>query len=77
MSPPPNDNEWLDAAHDDTPLRYRGIDNVIGSAPVPGQAAHELIDCEGEPSSFAEAERDAACRATMKEEMDAVERNDT
>lgn len=82
MSPPPDD-ERLDTTHDDTLLRYRGIDKVIGSALVLVQAARELVDdtlylvCEGEPSSFDEAERDAAWRAAMKEEMDAVQRNGT
>jgi hypothetical protein len=32
---------------------------------------------DGEPRSFAEAEKDAAWRATMKAEMDAVEKNHT
>ncbi|RLN40738.1 hypothetical protein C2845_PM01G40940 [Panicum miliaceum] len=83
VSPLANDDERVDASHEDTPLRYRVIDNVIGDALVPGQAARDLDDealclvCEGEPSSFAEAEHDAAWRAAMKEEMEAVERNDT
>lgn len=74
MSPPPNDNKRLDAVHDVTPLRYRAIDNVIGRAPVPGQATRELVDdtlylaCEGEPSSFAEVERELAWHAAMKED---------
>ena len=83
VSPLPNDDERVDASHDNTPLRYRGIDNVIGDVPVPGHAARDLNDetlclvCEGEPSSFAEAEHDVAWQAAMKEEMEAVERNDT
>jgi hypothetical protein len=36
------------------------------------------IACDdGEPRSFTEAEKDAAWRATMKAEMDAVEKNRT
>lgn len=83
MSPPPNDNKRLDAVHDVTPLRYRAIENVIGRAPVPGQAARELVDdtlylaSEGEPSSFAEVERELAWRAAMKEEIDALDQNNT
>ena len=81
MSPPPNDNKRLGTVHDVTPLRYRGIDNVIGRAPVPGQAARELVDdtlylaSEGEPSSFAEVERELAWRAARKEEIDALDQN--
>lgn len=40
---PPNDNERVDVSHDDTPLRYRGIDNVLGNAPVPEQAVRKLV----------------------------------
>lgn len=67
-------------AHEDTPLRYRVIDNMIGDALVSGKAPREVDDealclvCEGEPSSFVEA--DAAWQAAMKE-MEAVERNNT
>lgn len=69
-------------AHEDTPLRYRVIDNMIGDALVSGKAPREVDDealclvC-GEPSSFAEAEHDVAWQAAMKEEMEAVERNNT
>lgn len=83
VSPPPNDSERLDAVHDVTLLCYHGIDNVIGREAVPGQAARELVDdtlylaCEVEPSSFAEVESELAYRAAMKEEIDALERNNT
>jgi hypothetical protein len=59
------------------------MDNLLGEQPVPGLAQHNceaelhLAQDDGEPRSFAEAERDAAWRATMQMEMDAVERNKT
>ena len=42
MSPLANDDEWVEASHEDTPLRYRVINNMIGVALVPGQAACEF-----------------------------------
>lgn len=42
VSPPPNDVERVDASHDEMPLRYRGINNVLGPATVPGQAPCEF-----------------------------------
>jgi hypothetical protein len=65
------------------PLRYRMMENILGDQPVPGLAPHDLeaqlhLTCdEGEPRSFAEAERLAAWRAAIQSEMDAVEKNCT
>ena len=42
MSPLANDDEWVEASHEDTPLRYRVINNMISVALVPGQAACEF-----------------------------------
>jgi hypothetical protein len=59
------------------------MENLLGDQPVPGLVPHDLeaqlhLACDdGEPRSFAKAERDAAWRATMKTEMDAVEKNRT
>jgi hypothetical protein len=78
-----SDEEWLDAAHGESPMRYYTYDNIIGvGEPVPGLAACNLIEelnlmSTGEPCTFAEAEQDAAWRAMMQEEIDSVERNRT
>jgi hypothetical protein len=59
------------------------MEDLLGDQPVPGLVPHDLeaqlhLLCDdGEPRSFAEAERDAAWRAAMKTEMDAVEQNRT
>ena len=62
------------------------MENLLGDQPVPGLVPHDLEDLEaqlhlacddGEPRSFAEAERHAAWRAAMQLEMDAVEKNRT
>lgn len=81
-TPLSNDEDRVDAYHDDEPLRYRTVDNILGDQPVPGMAVHDveaelhLAHEDGEPRSFAEAEGDAAWRAAMQQ-MDAVERNRT
>jgi hypothetical protein len=78
-----DDEDRVDAYHDDEPLRYRTVDNIFGDQPAPGLAMHDfeaelhLVHEDGEPRSFTEAEGDAAWRATMQQEMDAVERNQT
>jgi hypothetical protein len=59
------------------------MEDLLGDQPVPGLVPHDLevqlhLACDdGEPWSFAEAERDAAWRAAMKMEMDAVGKNRT
>jgi hypothetical protein len=82
-TPLPQDEERIDAYHDDEPLRYRTMENLLDDQPVPGLAPHDLeaqlhLACDdGEPRSFAEAERHAVWRAAMQSEMDAVEKNCT
>jgi hypothetical protein len=82
-TPLPHDEERIDAYHDDESLRYRTMENLLGDQPVPGLAPHDLeaqlhLACDdGEPRSFAEAERHMAWRAAMQSEMDAVEKNCT
>jgi hypothetical protein len=79
----PYDEERIDAYHDGEPLRYHTMENLLSDQPVPGLAPHDLeaqlhLACDdGEPRSFAEAERHAAWRAAMQSEMDAVEKNCT
>ena len=82
-TPLSHDDERIDAYHDSEPLRYRRMEDLLGNQPVPGLAPHDLeaqlhLACDdGEPRSFAEAERHAAWRAAMQSEMDAVEENRT
>ena len=67
-----NDEDHVDAYHDDEPLHYRTMDNIFGDQPVPGLATHDfegelhLAHENGEPCSFAGAEGDAAWRAAMQ-----------
>ncbi|CAN6200243.1 unnamed protein product [Urochloa humidicola] len=82
VTPLADDEERLDAWHGETPVRYRTINNVLGDAIPPGRAARDLngelhLACTGEPSTFAEANKDAAWRAAMEEEMQSVEENST
>jgi hypothetical protein len=66
-----NDEDRVDAYHDDKPLRYRTLDNIFGDQPDHGLTTHDLegelhlAHEDGEPRSFAEAEGDAAWRAAM------------
>jgi hypothetical protein len=81
VTPLENDEERLDAAHEESPMRYRAYDNIIGAGEhVSGLAARNLIEellmSTGEPCTFAEAEQDAAWQAAMKE-IDSVKRNQT
>jgi hypothetical protein len=80
-TPLSNDEDCIDAYHGGEPLRYRTVDGLLGKQPVPELAQRDfeaelhLAQDDGEPSSFAEAERDTTWRAAMQEEMDVVERN--
>ncbi|WVZ90458.1 hypothetical protein U9M48_036759 [Paspalum notatum var. saurae] len=67
-TPLSHDEERLDAYHDGEPLRTFSATNA--------GLLHLACD-DGEPRSFAEAERHAAWRAAMQSEMDAVETNRT
>jgi hypothetical protein len=59
------------------------MEDLLSDQPVPGLVPHDLegqlhLACDdGEPRFFAEVEKDAAWRAAMKTEMDAVEKNRT
>jgi hypothetical protein len=82
-TPLSHDEERIDTCYDGESLRYRTMDDLLGDQPVPGLVPHDLegqlhLACDdSEPRSFAEAEKDAAWRVTMKAEMDAVEKNRT
>jgi hypothetical protein len=83
VTPLENDEERLDAAHGELPVRYRAYDNNIDAGEhVPGLAVRNLIEelnlmSTGESSTFAEAEQDAAWQAAMQEEIDSVKQNQT
>jgi hypothetical protein len=78
-----HDEERIDACYDSEPLRYRRVEGRLIDPSVPGPTscilAGELhLACDdGEPRSFAEAEKHAAWCAAMQSEMDAVEMNRT
>jgi hypothetical protein len=82
-TPLSHDEERIKAYHDGEPLRYRTMENLLDDQSVPELPPHDLeaqlhLACnDGEPRSFAEAERHVAWRATMQSEMDAVEKNCT
>ncbi|WVZ63766.1 LOW QUALITY PROTEIN: hypothetical protein U9M48_013373 [Paspalum notatum var. saurae] len=76
-TPLSHDEERLDAYHDGEPLRtFSATNRCRTGASRLGGAVHLACD-DGEPRSFAEAERHAAWRAAMQSEMDAVETNRT
>jgi hypothetical protein len=62
-TPLSHNKERIDAYHDREPLRYRTMENLLDDQPVLGLAPHDLeaqlhLACDdGEPRSFAEAER--------------------
>jgi hypothetical protein len=78
-----DDEDRVDAYHEDEPLCYHTLDNIFHDQPIPRLAMHDfeaelhLTHEDGEPHSFAEVEGDAAWRAMMQQEMDTVERNRT
>jgi hypothetical protein len=89
-APPPefatpleNDEERLDAAHGELPMRYCAYNNIIGTGEHgPRLAARNLIEelnlmSTEELCSFAKAEQDTAWQAAMQEEIDSVKRNQT
>jgi hypothetical protein len=78
-----HDEERIDAYRDGEPLRYHTMENLLNDQPMPRLVPHNLeaqlhLACDdGEPRSFAEAERHAAWRAALQLEMDTVEKNHT
>jgi hypothetical protein len=83
VTPLENNEERLDAAHGELPVRYRAYNNIIGAGEhVPGLTTCNLIEelnlmSMGESCTFAEAEQDAAWQAAMQEEIDSIKRNQT
>uniref|UniRef100_I1P071 Reverse transcriptase Ty1/copia-type domain-containing protein n=1 Tax=Oryza glaberrima TaxID=4538 RepID=I1P071_ORYGL len=82
-TPLSHDKEHIDAYHDGELPRYCTMEDLLGDQSVPGLVPRDLeaqlhLACDdGEPQSFAEAERHAAWRAVMQSEMDAVQENRT
>lgn len=77
-----DEGENLDADHDDAPLKYRNINELIGPATPPGLARRALIEelhstVADEPASFEDAEQEACWRQAMREEMKAIVENNT
>ena len=82
-TPPSVHSDHLNADHNDAPLRFRKIDNIIGMTSPRGLASIVLIAEElhevraDEPASFAEAERHPSWRKAKEEEMASIEENRT
>ncbi|WVZ50903.1 hypothetical protein U9M48_002109, partial [Paspalum notatum var. saurae] len=82
QTPPLDAEEDLDANHDDAPLRFRRVEDMLGSTTPPGQAVRELhedlllVDGE-EPTTFAQAEQEEVWRRAMLEEITSIEENKT
>jgi hypothetical protein len=77
---PPSNN--LDANHDDAPLWFRRLVDLIGSPPALGQAAKNIPSdmffvVAEEPTSFKEAKQEIAWRNAMTEEISSIEENNT
>ncbi|WVZ61109.1 hypothetical protein U9M48_011031 [Paspalum notatum var. saurae] len=72
----------LDEDHNDTPLRFRAVDNVLGPVSPPGlveqQVVQELmVAIDDEPTTAEEAKRFKEWRNAMLEEMASIEQNKT
>jgi hypothetical protein len=78
-----HDEERVDACYDGESLRYRKVEGLLIDPSVSSPASRILtgewhLACDdGEPRSFAEAEKHAAWHAEMQSEMDVVEMNYT
>jgi hypothetical protein len=77
---PPSCN--MDADHDDAPLRYRQVSELLGPGSPLWQAKRilhqELMPLKGEePTTFSRAKGDQAWQQAMKLEMDSIEENQT
>ena len=85
LATPPTEvlDDDLDAVHDDdVPLRFCTVDNILGSASVPGLAHGGYDDVLNlasvhEPASFREAEQEESWREAMRAKIKAIEENRT
>jgi hypothetical protein len=76
------DEKNLDVDHDNAPLQFCAIDELIGNMVPPGLMCHilnaELIfTLVEEPTSFNDAEKEEAWRVAMCEEVKAIEENNS
>jgi hypothetical protein len=82
-SPPSRALERVDADHGSSaPLRFRTIDNVVGSATLPGLARRELDEdlllvSEVKPTTFEQVQEMESWREAMLDEMTSIEANGT
>lgn len=81
-TPPTIAADDLDADHDDAPLRFRRVDEILGPATPPGLAVREFDDelmmaSAEEPASLAEAQQQDCWRQAMLDEMKSIEENGT
>jgi hypothetical protein len=77
---PPSYN--MNADHDDAPLKYRNMSEIIGPATPPGPAfrdvQRELFFAAGEePTTFSQAKQEASWRHAMDEEIKSIQDNKT
>jgi hypothetical protein len=83
LIPLSHDEERVDACFNVELLRYQKVEGLLIDPSVLGLASRILagklhLACDdGEPQSFAEAEKHAAWGAAMQSEMDAIETNCT
>lgn len=82
-SPPSRALECVDADHGNSaPLRFRTIENIVRSAPMPSMAWRELdedllLASEVEPTTFEQAQKEESWRVAMLDEMMSIEANST
>jgi hypothetical protein len=79
---PPSTAPELDADHDDAPLRFWRVDNILGPTVAPGLAKRTFHDelhvvSTEEPSSLEEAVQDPSWRTAMVDELRSIEENKT
>jgi hypothetical protein len=80
-SPLEGDEDRIDASHDDTPLRYCIVDDILDNQAVMPGSAQCNIDVElhlthtGEPCSLTRVEGDESWHTMMQQEMDSIEHN--
>jgi hypothetical protein len=77
---PPSEN--LDAEHDDAPLRFRKLSEILGPGSPPGQAARGFegqlfLGASEEPTTFNQAQQHLSWRKAMLDEISSIEENKT
>jgi hypothetical protein len=76
-------NDRLDADHDDAPLRLRSMESILGGVAAPGRVVINLEQGEihavsaEELASFGEAKQEPCWTVAMREEIKAIEDNNT